>query len=143
VLSEPFLQWVLQDSFTAGRRPEDVGVQLVPDVEPYELMKLRLLNGTHQAMSYLGCLASDRLVHEVAQGPIVARFLMDFMTLEASPTPAPVPGIDLASYQGALLERFSNPGVRDTVARTAPSPPTRSPPSCCRWSASDWPPVAT
>ncbi len=91
VLSEPFLQWVLQDSFTAGRRPEDVGVQLVPDVEPYELMKLRLLNGTHQAMSYLGCLASDRLVHEVAQGPIVARFLMDFMTLEASPTPAPVP----------------------------------------------------
>ena len=118
VLSEPFVQWVLQDEFTAGRPPlEDVGVQLVPDVEPYELMKLRLLNATHQAMSYLGYLAGYRLVHEVAQDPTFARFLLDYMTLEATPTLAPVPGIDVATYRTTLLERFSNPGVRDTVAR--------------------------
>jgi mannitol 2-dehydrogenase len=118
VLSEPFVQWVLQDEFTAGRPPlEDVGVQLVPDVEPYELMKLRLLNATHQAMSYLGYLAGYRLVHEVAADPTFARFLLDYMTLEATPTLAPVPGIDIATYRTTLLDRFSNPGVRDTVAR--------------------------
>jgi mannitol 2-dehydrogenase len=118
VLSEPFVQWVLQDTFTAGRPPlEDVGVQLVPNVEPYELMNLRLLNATHQAMSYLGYLTGYRLVHEVAQDPTFARFLLDYMTLEATPTLAPVPGIDLATYRTTLLERFSNPGVRDTVAR--------------------------
>ena len=118
VLSEPFVQWVLQDDFAAGRPPlEAVGVQLVPDVEPYELMKLRLLNATHQAMSYLGYLAGYRLVHEVAQDPTFARFLLDYMTLEATPTLSPVPGIDLVTYRTTLLERFSNPGVRDTVAR--------------------------
>ena len=118
VLSEPFVQWVLQDDFATDRPPlEDVGVQLVPDVEPYELMKLRLLNATHQAMSYLGYLAGYRLVHDVAQDPTFARFLLDYMTLEATPTLAPVPGIDIATYRTTLLERFSNPGVRDTVAR--------------------------
>lgn len=118
VLSEPFVQWVLQDTFTAGRPPlEDVGVQLVPDVEPYELMKLRLLNATHQAMSYLGYLAGYRLVHDVAQDPTFAQFLLDYMILEATPTLAAVPGIDLAEYRTTLLERFANPGVRDTVAR--------------------------
>ena len=118
VVCEPFTQWALEDKFNAGRPPfEDVGVQVVPDVEPYELMKLRLLNASHQALCYFGYLAGYRLVHEVAQDPLFANFLLDYMNLEATPTLAPVPGIDLGIYKRQLIERFSNAAVRDTVAR--------------------------
>jgi len=118
VVCEPFTQWVLEDSFTLGRPPlEDVGVQVVDDVEPYELMKLRLLNASHQALCYFGYLAGYRLVHEVAQDPLFARFLLAYMDLEATPTLEPVPGIDLDAYKHELISRFSNGEVRDTVAR--------------------------
>ena len=118
VVCEPFTQWVLEDTFTAGRPPyEDVGVQVVPDVEPYELMKLRLLNASHQALCYFGYLAGYRLVHDVARDPLFAEFLLGYMHDEAEPTLAPVPGIDLHGYMDQLIERFSNGGVRDTVAR--------------------------
>jgi len=118
VLSEPFTQWVLEDTFADGRPPlEDAGVQIVPDVEPYELMKLRLLNAGHQALCYPGHLVGYRLVHEVTTDPLFARFLLDYMTQEAIPTLRPVPGIDLDQYANQLIERFSNPEVRDTVAR--------------------------
>ncbi|HEX2806529.1 MAG TPA: mannitol dehydrogenase family protein [Kineosporiaceae bacterium] len=118
VVCEPFTQWVLQDAFGNGRPPwEDAGVQLVDDVEPYELMKLRLLNASHQALCYFGYLAGYRLVHEVAQDPLFAGFLLDYMDSEATPTLAPVPGIDLTAYKHELIERFSNAEVRDTVAR--------------------------
>ncbi len=118
VVCEPFTQWVLEDNFSSGRPPlEDVGVQVVPDVMPYELMKLRLLNASHQALCYFGYLAGYRLVHEVAQDRLFANFLLDYMNLEATPTLAPVPGIDLDAYKHQLIERFSNAAVRDTVAR--------------------------
>jgi mannitol 2-dehydrogenase len=118
VVCEPFTQWVLEDSFTAGRpRYEDVGVQLVDQVEPYELMKLRLLNASHQAMCYFGYLAGYRLVHEAAQDPLFQAFLLGYMNQEASPTLPPVPGVDLDGYKHTLIERFSNPQVRDTIAR--------------------------
>ena len=118
VVCEPFTQWALEDKFTASRPPfEDVGVQVVPDVMPYELMKLRLLNASHQALCYFGYLAGYRLVHEVAQDPLFANFLLDYMNREATPTLAPVPGIDLDAYKHQLIERFSNAAVRDTVAR--------------------------
>jgi mannitol 2-dehydrogenase len=118
VVCEPFTQWALEDNFSAGRPPfEEVGVQVVADVEPYELMKLRLLNASHQALCYFGYLAGYRLVHEVAQDPLFANFLLDYMNREATPTLAPVPGIDLDAYKLQLIERFSNAGVRDTVAR--------------------------
>jgi mannitol 2-dehydrogenase len=80
-------------------------------------MKLRLLNASHQALAYLGHLAGYRLVHEVCQDPLFADFLLGYMREEAEPTLMPVPGIDLHDYQHALVERFSNPEVRDTVAR--------------------------
>ena len=109
VVCEPFTQWALEDNFSAGRPPlEDVGVQVVPDVVPYELMKLRLLNASHQALCYFGYLAGYRLVHEVAQDPLFANFLLDYMNREATPTLAPVPGIDLDAYKLQLIERFSN-----------------------------------
>jgi mannitol 2-dehydrogenase len=118
VLCEPFAQWVLEDSFSAGRPPlEDVGAQIVSDVEPYELMKLRMLNAGHQALCYPGYLVGFRLVHDVTSDPLFAAFLLDYMRSEAIPTLKPVPGVDLQNYARELIERFSNPEVRDTVAR--------------------------
>ena len=118
VVCEPFTQWALEDNFRNGRPPfEDVGVQLVKDVEPYELMKLRLLNASHQALCYLGYLAGYRYAHEVCQDPVFTTFLLGYMDHEATPTLPPVPGVDLEQYKHQLIERFANPEVRDTLAR--------------------------
>jgi mannitol 2-dehydrogenase len=118
VVCEPFAQWVLEDHFSLGRPPfEDAGVQLVDDVEPYELMKLRLLNASHQGMCYFGYLAGYRYAHEVCQDPLFTQFLLDYMDKEATPTLQPVPGIDLHEYKRTLIERFSNEHIRDTLAR--------------------------
>lgn len=118
VVAEPFTAWVLEDDFSDGRPPlDDVDVLLVDDVTPYELMKLRLLNASHQALCYFAYLAGYRLVHDAAADPALAELLRRYMDVEASPTLKPVPGIDLADYKQTLLERFANPGVRDTVAR--------------------------
>jgi mannitol 2-dehydrogenase len=118
VLCEPFAQWVLEENFADGRPPlQDAGVQLVADVEPYELMKLRLLNASHQALCYPGYLVGYRLVHDVTTDPLFAGFLLDYMRTEAIPTLRPVPGVDLVRYSSQLIERFSNPEVGDTVAR--------------------------
>jgi mannitol 2-dehydrogenase len=118
VVCEPFMQWALEDSFSAGRPSfEDVGVQMVHDVEPYELMKLRLLNASHQALCYLGYLAGYRYAHEVCQDRLFTDFLLGYMDHEATPTLPPVPGVDLRQYKHQLIERFANPEVRDTLAR--------------------------
>jgi len=118
VVCEPFTQWVLEDDFGGERPPfEDVGVQLVDDVEPYELMKLRLLNASHQALCYLGYLAGYRYAHEVCQDKLFVDFLLGYMDNEATPTLPPVPGVDLDKYKHQLIERFANPEVRDTLAR--------------------------
>jgi mannitol 2-dehydrogenase len=118
VVCEPFTQWVLEDRFAAGRPPfEQAGVQVVDDVRPYELMKLRLLNASHQALCYFAYLSGHRLVHEACQDPLFARFLLEYMEHEGAPTLQPVPGIDLQRYEHELVERFSNAYVRDTVQR--------------------------
>ncbi|WP_052061232.1 mannitol dehydrogenase family protein [Rhodococcoides fascians] len=118
VQSESFSQWVLEDTFSFGRPPfDEVGVQLVTDVAPYEHMKLRLLNGSHQAMSYLGILAGYTHVHEVMADPDMREFVASYMRAEAAPTLAPVPGIDLDTYIEQLLQRFSSLAVRDTLER--------------------------
>ncbi|RZT25048.1 mannitol 2-dehydrogenase [Mycobacterium sp. BK558] len=118
VVAEPFTAWVLEDDFADGRPPlEEVGVLMVSDVTPYELMKLRLLNAGHQGLCYFAYLAGYRLVHEAAGDPLFAEFLLAYMDSEATPTLKPVPGIDLSDYKRTLIERFANPGVRDTIAR--------------------------
>lgn len=118
VVSEPFAQWVLQDAFTDGRPPfEDAGVQVVEDVEPYELMKLRLLNCSHQALCYVGYLSGYRYAHEVCTDELFVDFLLGYMEREGSPTLPPVPDVDLDAYRRQLIERFANPEVRDTLAR--------------------------
>ena len=128
VVCEPFTQWVLQDNFPAGRPPlEECGVQLVADVTPYELMKLRLLNCSHQALGYAGYLAGYRYVHEAAADPVFADFLTGYMQLEARPTLPDVPGVDLDVYVATLLDRFGNPAVRDTLARLCAASSDRIP----------------
>lgn len=128
VVAEPFFQWVLEDTFVAGRPPYDqADVQLVDDVEPYELMKLRLLNASHQGIAYFGHLAGYTYAHEAAQDPVFAEFLLQYMRTEAVPTLQPVPGIDLDDYMNTLIERFSNEEVRDTIARLAAESSDRIP----------------
>ncbi|SET53514.1 mannitol dehydrogenase family protein [Thorsellia anophelis] len=115
---EPFCQWVIEDHFTSGRpNYEKVGAQLVDDVEAYELMKLRLLNASHQALTYFGYLAGYRYAHEVCSDSDFVEFLLNYMDLEATPTLRPIEGIDLHAYKRTLIERFANPEVRDTLAR--------------------------
>lgn len=118
VICEPFFQWVIEDDFGIGRPAfDDAGAQFVDDVEPYELMKLRLLNASHQALCYFGYLAGYRFVHDAVADPAIASFLLRYMNHEATPSLLPVPGIDLDNYKNSLIERFANPEVRDTIAR--------------------------
>ena len=118
VVCEPYTQWVLEDHFPQGRPAfQEVGVQIVPDVVPYELMKLRLLNVSHQALCYVGYLSGYRYAHEVCQDPLFVRFLLSYMEREGSPTLPQVPAVDLDAYRHQLIERFANPEVRDTLAR--------------------------
>jgi fructuronate reductase len=118
VVAEPFSQWVIEDRF-AGPRPawERVGAELVADVGSYEEMKLRLLNGSHSALAYLGFLAGLEHVFEVMAVPEFATFVSRMMALEVAPTLA-VP-VDLAAYRALLLERFANPAIRHRTAQIA------------------------
>lgn len=118
VVAEPFFQWVIDDEFSLGRPEyEKADVQMVADVMPYELMKLRLLNASHQGLTYFGYLSGYRYAHEATSDPAISDFLLKYMEHEATPTLLPVPGVDLAAYRNKLIERFSNPEVKDTLAR--------------------------
>jgi mannitol 2-dehydrogenase len=118
VVCEPFRQWIIEDNFVSERpKWELAGVQFVSDVAPYEKMKLRLLNGSHQALCYLGYLHGYRFVHEASSDPDFQCFLNNYMTNEVQPTLDKVKGIDLGIYQRTLIERFSNPNISDTLQR--------------------------
>ena len=120
VPAEPFTQWIVEDEFPLGRPElEKVDVQFVEDVTPYELMKLRLLNATHQALAYTGAPLGYLLVHEAMEDERIRRYLRRYMEDEAAPTLGDLPGIDLPAYMETLLERYSNPGIRDTLVRLA------------------------
>jgi mannitol 2-dehydrogenase len=118
VVAEPFTAWVLEDDFADGRPPlEQAGVLLVDDVAPYEMMKLRLLNAGHECLAYFAYLCGFEFVHDAAHDPLFADYLLAYFDSEAIPTLPPVPRIDLHEFSRTLIERFANPGVRDTVAR--------------------------
>lgn len=120
VPAEPFTQWIVEDEFPLGRPAlEKVDVQFVEDVEPYELMKLRLLNASHQAIAYLGAPLGYVLVDETMRDDRIRTYLERYMADEAAPTLGDLPGIDLPGYMSTLVERFSNPAVRDTLVRLA------------------------
>ena len=108
---------MVEDTFCNGRPQwEKLGVQLVSDVAPYEIMKMRLLNGSHLAMGYLGALAGYTYVHEVMQDPLFATFIENFME-EVAPVVPAIPGTSVADYKKVLIERFSNPTINDQVTR--------------------------
>jgi mannitol 2-dehydrogenase len=120
VVCEPFRQWIVEDEFCAGRPPwEQVGVQMTSDVQPYEKMKIRLLNSSHSAMAYLGYLAGFRYIYEVAADSEFQRFVMELMEKEVVHLLDPVPGVDLNQYQQVLIQRFTNPKIKDQVSRVA------------------------
>ncbi|BAU15240.1 mannitol 2-dehydrogenase [Leptolyngbya sp. NIES-3755] len=117
VVAEPFIQWVIEDQFCAGRPDlEKVGVQFTSDVHPYELIKIRLLNASHVLIGYLGTLLGYTYVHEVMADAQCRQAVMALME-EVTPTLQPVEGINLAEYKKTLIERFENPIIRDRVSR--------------------------
>jgi fructuronate reductase len=111
VMAEPFRQWVIEDSFAAGRPVwERVGAEFVDAVGPYEDMKLRLLNGSHSAMAYLGYLAGFEFIYQVIADKAF-RGLVERLMEEASATLAMPAGVDVARYRRDLIERFANPAL--------------------------------
>ncbi|HEX5866211.1 MAG TPA: mannitol dehydrogenase family protein, partial [Beijerinckiaceae bacterium] len=113
VVTEPFTQWVIEDRFASGRpRFEEAGAELVSDVAPYEMMKLRLLNGSHSTLAYLGYLAGYETIAEAMTDPAFARLVRRLMDEEVTPTLTVPPGADLAGYKTSLLERFANPALK-------------------------------
>jgi mannitol 2-dehydrogenase len=118
VVCEPFVQWVLEDKFVNGRPAwEQVGVQFTDDVSPYEEMKIKLLNGSHLALTYLGFLKGYRFVHDTMNDPLFVRYMRAYMDLDVTPQLAPVPGIDLTDYKDTLVARFSNQAIADQLER--------------------------
>ena len=116
--TEPFKQWVIEDRFCLGRPAwEDVGVLMTDDVLPYEKMKLRLLNGSHQAMCYIGMLLGYTTVHEALCDARIRRLIRRFMDRDVTPLLPAVAGIDLEEYKDSLIERFINPAIRDQLSR--------------------------
>jgi fructuronate reductase len=112
IMTEPFTQWVIEDDFPAGRPPfETVGAQLVEDVEPFELMKLRMLNGSHSTMAYLGYLSGYQYVNEAIADPGILKLIHGLMTDEVMAT-LPMPRATLEAYRDQLLARFANPALK-------------------------------
>lgn len=118
VFCETFKQWVLEDHFPSGRPAlEDVGVQFVADVAPFELMKIRILNGGHATIAYPAALMDIHFVHEGMEDPLVSAFLRKVEQTEIVPVVPPVPDTDLAAYLGLIETRFANPKIGDTITR--------------------------
>lgn len=117
VVAEPFIQWVVEDNFCNGRPDwERVGVQMTDDVHPYEMMKIRLLNTSHLLIGYLGSLMGYTFVHEAMADSLIRTATQKLMD-EVTPTLQPVSGIDLDHYKHTLIERFSNPKIKDQLPR--------------------------
>jgi fructuronate reductase len=113
VVTEPFTQWVIEDRFPQGRPAwENAGAEFVADVEPHEHMKLRLLNGSHSTLAYLGYLSGYETVADTMADPAFVRLIEELMNDEVTPTLHMPPGADLASYKRALVERFRNPALK-------------------------------
>ena len=118
VTCEPFHQWVLEDHFPAGRPAlEKVGVQFVDDVRPYELMKLRILNGGHAIIAYAAGLLDITYAHEAMQHPLISAFMEKIEREEIIPIVPPVPDTSLEGYLELIQTRFANPRMGDQIER--------------------------
>ncbi|MFD1328799.1 mannitol dehydrogenase family protein [Mycoplana ramosa] len=128
VFCEEFKQWVLEDKFPLGRPAlETVGVQFVPEVAPYEHMKIRILNGGHAAIAYPAALLDIHFVHEAMEDADIRAFLAKLEREEIIPVVPPVPGNDLDDYFKLIERRFSNTKIGDTIPRLAQDGSNRQP----------------
>ncbi len=128
VFCEEFKQWVLEDHFPAGRPAlESVGVQFVPDVAPYEHMKIRILNGGHAAIAYPAALMDIHFVHEAMEEPLIQAFLQKLEFDEIIPVIPPVPNTNLNDYYKLVESRLFNPKIGDTIPRLAQDGSNRQP----------------
>lgn len=120
VVTEPFSQWVIEDNF-AGPRPawEKYGAQITSDVHAYENAKLRMLNGAHSALAYLGLQRGHEFVHQAIADPQLAPLIDKLMRDEAATSLTPAPGQDVSAYADALIDRFKNPSLNHRLAQIA------------------------
>jgi mannitol 2-dehydrogenase len=118
VVAEPFRQWVMEDDFAGGRPAWDaVGAVFTDRIHDWELYKLRLLNAGHSCIAYLSALAGIAYVHEAMATPVIRTFIEGVLRREAMPTLVEIPGYPRERYVASVLERFSNPGIRDQIER--------------------------
>ena len=128
VVPEAFRQWVIEDHFLHGRPAwENAGAEMTSNVLPYEKMKMRLLNASHQTMCYIGLLVGYQYADEAMGDAQIVRFVQRMMDEEVTPILDPVPGIDLEDYKRTLIRRFSNPAIKDTLLRLATEGSARIP----------------
>jgi fructuronate reductase len=120
VVAEPDTHWVIENDFASPRPPwEKAGAVLVPDVSPYEIMKLRVVNGAHSSLAYLGGLAGHAYIADAAADADLAAFVRRLLAEDVAPTLDPPPGVDLAAYNERQLHRFANPALRHAVTQVA------------------------
>ena len=129
VFCEPFVEWIMEDNFCNGRPPLEKanGVSFVPDVGPYELKKIRILNGGHASLCYPSALLGLEYVHDSMRHPTVGPFLDALEKHEIIPTVPPVPDRDLLQYWKLIGRRFSNPTIEDTIDRKCYDRASRQP----------------
>ncbi|HTJ34619.1 MAG TPA: mannitol dehydrogenase family protein [Dactylosporangium sp.] len=120
VAAEPFSQWVLEDDFP-GDRPawELAGAILTDDVAPWERLKLRMLNGVHSALAYLGALAGAPTIDQALALPGMRAAMESFIRTDIAPTLRPPEGLSIQQYGESVLERFSNPALRHRTLQVA------------------------
>ena len=120
VIGEPFLDWAIEDRFANGRPAWDRGgARFVAHAEPFEKLKLRMVNGSHSALAYLGAMAGWRTVDRAVAVPALHRYLDALLREEIAPTLPPLPGLDLNDYRVRLLHRFANPALQHQTHQIA------------------------
>ncbi|WP_333826797.1 mannitol dehydrogenase family protein [Pararhodobacter sp.] len=128
VETEPFTQWVIEDRFASGRPAwERAGALLVADVTPFEKMKLRMLNGTHSLMAWLGFMAGHEYIRDAIADPVIAQAARAHLRVAAS-TLGPVPGVNPEHYAQDLLDRFANRAIAHRTAQIAMDGTQKLPP---------------
>lgn len=128
VFCEPFRQWVVEDNFCNDRPPLDkVGVRFVDDVTPWEMAKLRILNGGHATMCYPAALLGIEFVHEAMDHPVIPKFLDKLQKNEIVPNVPPVPDTNLKEYWETIRGRYSNPSLSDSIDRNCENGSDRQP----------------
>ena len=120
VVAEPYNQWVIEDRFVAQRPPwESAGATLVRNIEPFETLKLRMLNGSHSTLAYLGCLCGFDTIAAAASDAALGAFTQRQMAEEIAPTLVAPPGVKVADYGAELMRRFRNPALPHRTRQVA------------------------